>query len=182
MVDLESGQRLAMKTPSANFEDDPAYIERFVMESWIGGRVDHPGVVKVVESSRQPSFLYYLMDYVDGPTLAEWRSDRDDVEIRDVVDLVAQMASGLRAFERLEMLHQDLKPANVLLDQSGRTRILDFGSCWVAGIQEIAAPIERNAALGTASYSAPETRWGETAGTRSELFALGSVAYELFTG
>jgi len=80
------------------------------------------------------------------------------------------------------MVHQDLKPENVLVDRDGRVRIVDFGSCWVAGIQEIAAPIARGVALGTASYSAPETRWGATAGTRSELFALGTVAYELLTG
>src|SRR5262249_35694882 len=68
VTDAASGERLAMKTPSVNYVDDPAYIERFVMESWIGRRIDHPNVVRVVESSRAPSALYYLMEYVDGPT------------------------------------------------------------------------------------------------------------------
>jgi serine/threonine protein kinase len=180
--DVHSGERFAMKTPSVNFADDPAYIERFVMESWIGRRIDHPNVVRVVESPRAPSALYYLMEYVDGPTLGEWRRGREPVEIREVVALVEQIAAGLRAFERREMVHQDLKPENVLVEGHGRVRIVDFGSCWVAGIQEIAAPIARDLALGTASYSAPETRWGETAGARSDLFALGTVAYELLTG
>ena len=182
VVDEGGGQRLAMKTPSVNFEDDPAYIERFVMESWIGRRIDHPNVVSVVESPRAPSALYYVMEYVEGASLAAWRRDREQVEIREVVGIVEEVAAGLRAFERLEMIHQDLKPQNVLLDADGHVRILDFGSCWVAGIREIAAPIARDVALGTASYSAPETRWGETAGTRSELFALGTLAYELLTG
>ncbi len=181
VTDGENGTRLAMKTPSVNYEDDPAYIERFVMESWIGRRIDHPNVVRVVESPRAPSALYHLMEYVEGPTLSEWRRGREEVEIREVVAIVEQIAAGLRAFERLEMIHQDLKPQNVLLDAEGHVRILDFGSCWVAGIQEIAAPIARDVALGTASYSAPESRWGGTAGTRSELFALGTVAYELLT-
>ena len=182
VLDEATGQRLVMKTPSVNFEDDPAYIERFVMESWIGRRIDDSNVVRIVDNPRRPSCLYYLTEYIEGPTLSQWRRERREVEIRDVVNLVSQMASGLRAFERREMIHQDLKPDNVLVDREGRVRIIDFGSCWVAGIQEIAAPIARDVALGTATYSAPETRWGETAGTRSEIFALGTVAYELLTG
>ena len=182
VVDEPSGERFAMKTPSVNFEDDPAYIERFVMESWIGGRIDSPNVVRVLALPRQPTFLYYLTEYIDGITLSKWRSEHPVVEVREVVHLVGQIASGLRAFERREMMHQDIKPDNLLVDSDGRVRVIDFGSCWVAGIQEIAAPITRDVALGTASYSAPEARWGETAGTRSELFALGTVAYELLTG
>ncbi|HEB88998.1 MAG TPA: bifunctional protein-serine/threonine kinase/phosphatase [Deltaproteobacteria bacterium] len=182
VVDEETAQRFVMKTPSVNFEDDPAYIERFVMESWIGRRIDHPAVVRIVDGPRPPRFLYHLMEEVEGETLGEWRAARETVEIRDVVELVEQIAGGLRAFERMEMVHQDLKPDNVLVDREGRARILDFGSCWVAGIHEIAVSIERDVALGTASYSAPETRWGETAGVRSDLFSLGTLAYELLTG
>ena len=66
VTDSASGERLAMKTPSVNFEDDPAYIERFVMESWIGRRIDHPNVVRVLDGRRAPSALYYLMEYVEG--------------------------------------------------------------------------------------------------------------------
>ena len=182
VVDEASGERFVMKTPSVNFEDDPAYIERFVMESWIGRRIDHPAVVRIVESPRPNRFLYHLMEEIEGQTLSEWRSSRENVEIRDVIDLVEQIAEGLRAFERMEMVHQDLKPDNVLVDSEGHAHIIDFGSCWVAGIHEIAIPIERDIALGTASYSAPETRWGETAGARSDLFSLGTLAYELLTG
>ena len=182
VVDEASGQKFAMKTPSVNFEDDPAYIERFIMESWIGRRIDSPNVVRVMDPLRQPTFLYSLTEYIDGITLSKWKEEHPVVEVRDVVGLVAQIATGLRAFERREMMHQDIKPDNLLVDAEGRVRLVDFGSCWVAGIQEIAAPITRDIALGTASYSAPEARWGETAGTRSEIFSLGTVAYELLTG
>lgn len=182
VTDIESGRRLAMKTPSVNFEDDPAYLERFVMEPWIGARIDHPNVVEVVESGRAKTFLYYVMDYVDGETLTEWRRGRSHVDIRAVTDLVSQMAAGLQAFLRREMLHQDIKPANIMIDREGRVRIVDFGSCWVAGIREISVPVERDVALGTAQYAAPETRLGETAGARSEIFSLAAVTYELVTG
>ncbi len=182
VTDVSSGERLAMKTPSVNFSDDPAYIERFVMESWISRRIEHAHVVRTVERERARSCLYYLMEYLPGPSLPEWRATRARVEIREVLELVDQIASGLLAFQRKEMVHQDLKPENILLDGAGRARIIDFGSCWVAGIREIEAPIERDLALGTASYSAPESRRGETAGVRSDLFSLGSITYELLTG
>jgi serine/threonine protein phosphatase PrpC len=182
VLDLDSNERLAMKTPSVNFEDDPAYIERFVMESWVGRRVEHPNVVRVIERARPRSCLYYVMEYVEGPTLAEWRASRAEVGIREVAELVAQIASGLHALHRKEMFHQDLKPQNVVIGSDGRARIVDLGSCWVGGIREIEAPVERDVALGSASYAAPENRWGETAGVRSDLFSLGSIAYELLTG
>lgn len=182
VTDLESGERLAMKTPSVNFEDDPGYIERFVMESWVGRRVEHPNVVRVIERELPRSYLYYLMEYVEGPTLNEWRAARSEVAIREVAELVTQIASGLQALHRKEMFHQDLKPQNVVVGSDGHARIVDLGSCWVGGIREIEAPIERDVALGTASYAAPENRWGETAGARSDLFSLGSIAYELLTG
>jgi len=177
-----SGRRLVMKTPSVNYEDDVAYIERFIMEPWIGRRIDSPYVVDIVEPERPPTFLYYLMEYVEGPSLVEWMRAHPEPDIADTVELVEQIEAGLQAFHRRETLHQDLKPANVIVGRDGRIRIVDFGSCHVAGIQEIATPIERETALGTATYSAPETRWGRSVGVRSDLFSLGSVAYEMLTG
>jgi serine/threonine protein kinase len=122
------------------------------------------------------------MEFIDGPTLRQWIDEHPTPEIADVQDIVEQIAAGLRSFHRRETLHQDLKPENVLLTRDGVVKLIDFGSCHVAGILEIAAPLERDRVLGTASYSAPETRVGENAGIRSELFSLGTLAYEMLTG
>ncbi len=181
-TDIETRRRLVMKTPSVNYEDDPAYIERFVMEPWIGLRVADRHVVRIVESQRSQSFLYYLMEYVDGPTLRHWIDEHPEPEIAEVLDIADQLAAGLRAFHRKETLHQDLKPENIVFDREGVLKIVDFGSCRVAGIQEIAPPIERDQVLGTARYCAPETRFGESAGIRSEIFSIGTLVYEMLTG
>ena len=181
VTDLESRRRLVMKTPSVNYEDDPAYIERFVMEPWIGRRVADRHVVEIVESERQQSFLYYLMEYVDGPTLRQWIDAHPEPDIGEVLEIADQMARGLRALHRRETLHQDLKPENLVFDSEGVIKLLDFGSCRVAGIQEIDAPIERDRVLGTARYSAPETRTSESVGVRSEIFAFGTIVYEMLT-
>lgn len=171
-----------MKTPSVNYDDDPAYIERFVMEPWIGRRISNPHVVQIVETGAPQSFLYYLMEWIDGVTLEAWIRAHPQPQIGLALDLLEQIVDGLRALHRKETWHQDLKPANVMIDSEGTVRIVDFGSCRVEGIEEITVPIERDIALGTASHSAPEARIGQAVGKRSDLFALGSIAYELLTG
>jgi serine/threonine protein kinase len=95
---------------------------------------------------------------------------------------VEQIAKGLLAFHRLEMLHQDLRPQNVMIDRNGTVKIIDFGSTRVAGIMEIATPIQRSDVLGTAQYSAPEYFLGEAGTTRSDIFSLGVIVYQMLSG
>lgn len=180
--DEDSDQRFCMKTPSVNYEDDAAYIERFVMESWIGSRINSPNVVKVVESPRPKSCLYYLTEYLDGITLAQWIRENPRPPVQEVVYLVDQVARGLRAMHRRETLHQDIKPDNIIVDRHGVARIIDFGSCLAAGLAEIATPIEREIALGTASYSAPEYRVRKRPVPQSDIFSLAVVTFEMLTG
>lgn len=182
VIEEESGKTFCMKTPSVNFEDDPAYIERFIMESWIGSRINSPYVVKVVESAQPKSCLYYLTEYVSGITLTDWMREHPKPAVEEAVFLIDQIARGLRAFHRRETLHQDLKPDNIMIDAEGRVKIIDFGACHVAGIAEIASPITRDIALGTASYSAPEYTMKQAASYRSDLFSLAVISYEMLAG
>lgn len=176
-----SNQLYCMKTPSVNYEDDPAYLERFVMESWVGSRMNSPHIVRVVDSSRRKSCLYYLTEYVDGMTLAQWMREHPHPPVEEVVYLVEQIALGLRAFHRREILHQDIKPDNIMINAQGRVKILDFGSCYAPGFAEITAPIQREQALGTADYSAPEYALGLAPNFRSDLFSLAVISYEMLT-
>lgn len=180
--DTGSGAQYCMKTPSVNFEDDAAYIERFVLESWIGSRISSPYVVRVVETHRPKSCLYYLTEYVSGMTLARWMKEHPQPAISEAVLLIDQIAKGLRAMHRRETLHQDLKPDNILIDAHGQVKIIDFGACHVAGIAEISTPLPRDVALGTASYSAPEHLLRLQIGHRSDLFSLAVISYEMLTG
>jgi serine/threonine protein phosphatase PrpC len=180
--DLESGERCVMKTPSVNFEDDESYIDRFLIEPWIGRRIRSPHVVRAIESKRAPSCLYYLQEYVEGCTLGEWMRTHPQPDIREAVALVEQIGRGLMALHRRETTHRDLKPDNVMIDRQGLAKIIDLGACHIAGIQEIALPIERDTALGTARYAAPEGRLGFGTQPRADLFSLAAITYELLTG
>lgn len=180
--DSASGLQYCMKTPSVNFEDDPAYIERFVMESWIGCRINSVHVVKVIEPRQKKSCLYYLTEYVDGLTLAQWIRENPNPPVQEVVFLATQIANGIRAFHRRETLHQDIKPDNVVIDKNGVAKLIDFGSCFVAGIAEISSPIARDIALGTASYSAPEYTIKKKPSYQADIFSLAVICYEMLTG
>src|SRR5262249_60216345 len=116
--------------------------------------------------SRKRNYLYIVTEYVDGQTLAQWMIDHPKPGLETVRGIVEQIARGLQAFHRKEMLHQDLRPENVMIDKTGTVKIIDFGSAKVTGIVEASPSIGANAILGTAQYTAPEYFLGE-AGTTS---------------
>ncbi|MBN46357.1 MULTISPECIES: bifunctional protein-serine/threonine kinase/phosphatase [unclassified Methylophaga] len=181
-IDTETNQKVVLKTPSVNFEDDPAYLERFQLEEWIGRRIDNPHVVRIVEQPRPRRFLYYVMEYIAGKTLQQKLDDEGPLSLGEVRQLLPQLISGLRAFHRLDMLHQDLKPGNIMLSDEGVVKIIDFGSTRIAGIADVASPIKRKKLLGTREYTAPEYLLGEQAGVQADQFALGSILYNLLSG
>ena len=179
--DVKTNNVYCMKTPSVNFEDDAAYIERFIMESWIGSRISNIHVVKVVDSGRQKTCLYYLTEYIDGLTLTQWIKENPSPAVQEVVYLVDQIAKGIRALHRRETIHQDIKPDNIVIDKNGVAKIIDFGSCLVAGVAEISNPLEREIALGTKSYSAPEYTVMRKPGYQADIFSLAVIVFEMLT-
>jgi len=180
--DTESGKRVILKTPSVNFEDDPSYIDQFLHEEWVGKRIDNPHVLKVVEPTRRRRFLYYVTEYIEGVTLQEWMLQNPRASYTGVRDIAEQIASGLRSFHRLEMVHRDLKPGNIMFDNNGRIIIIDFGSTKIAGVEEQNVPIEQNPMLGTLDYAAPEFFEGYSGSNHSDVYALGVICYEMMTG
>jgi serine/threonine protein kinase len=180
--DKDSGKLFIMKTPSVNFDDDPAYIERFYMEEWAGKRINSKFVLKVFELPRPRNFLYFIMEYIEGITLRQWITDHPDPDIHEVADIVERIINGLRVFHRMEMLHRDLKPENIMLAKDGHIKIIDFGSVKIAGVQEISTPVERVDLLGTKNYTAPEYLLGSEGSNRSDIFSLGVITYEMLTG
>ncbi|HEX4881511.1 MAG TPA: bifunctional protein-serine/threonine kinase/phosphatase [Porticoccaceae bacterium] len=181
-VDEDSGQQVVLKTPSVNYADDPAYLELFCHEEWVGSRVHGNHVARVINPERPRRFLYCVVEYIDGQTLRGWMNDHPEPELAEVRNIVAQLARGLTAFHRLEMIHQDLKPENAMIDPAGTVKIIDFGSTKIAGIEEISTPVQRLNLLGTRSYTAPEYLQGYAGSPRSDVFALGVIAYEMLTG
>lgn len=181
-IDEASETQVAIKTPSIDLQDDPVYRERFLMEEWVARRIGHPHVVKAYAHDRQRHYLYTVTEYIEAQTLAQWMIDHPRPSLETVRGIVEQIAKGLQAFHRLEMVHQDVRPGNVLIEDSGTVTLIDFGSTRVAGIMEIAASLDQDALLGTAQYSAPEYFLGESGSASSDIFSLGVITYQMLTG
>ena len=181
-VDGDTHQRVIIKTPSIDLQGDAAYLERFLMEEWIARRINSPHVLKPCLQTRKRHFQYVVTEFIDGQTLTQWMIDNPKPDMESVRGIVEQIAKGLQAFHRLEMLHQDLRPENVMIDGTGTAKIIDFGSTRVASMMEIASPSERNNILGTAQYTAPEYFLGEDGTSRSDLFSLAVITYQMLTG
>ncbi len=181
-IDSRTDHRVILKTPSVNYSDDAEYIEGFLHEEWAGRRIRNQHVMKVLEPHGRRQCLYYVTEFIDGWTLRQWMNDNPHPALEDVREIVTQIAAGLRAFHRLEMVHQDLKPENIMIDRHGTVKIIDFGSTRIAGIEEISTPLERDNLLGTRNYTAPEYLQGLQGTSVADIYSLGVIAYEMLTG
>jgi serine/threonine protein phosphatase PrpC len=181
-VDEASGQAVVLKTPSVNYLDDPVYLDLFTHEEWVGKRLKHPNVMKLFTPSRPKHFLYVVSEYIDGQTLRDWLQDYEVLSLNDTRAVAKQIALGLQAMHRLEMVHQDVKPENIIRDKDGCIKLIDFGSTKVSGVEEITTPLERIHILGTKNYAAPEYFSGQKGTSRSDIFSLGVIVYEMLTG
>lgn len=179
--DLDDNAPVVIKTLSTELQQDTAHLERFLTEEWVARRIDSAHVAKSCLPTRKRHYLYTVMEFIDGQTLSQWMIDNPNPDLETVRGIIEQVAKGLRAFHRLEMLHQDLRPNNIMIDSMGTVRIIDFGSARVAGIVETLAA-ERSDLLGTAQYTAPEYFLGEGGTPRSDMFSLGVIAYQMLTG
>lgn len=181
-VDTETKEQVIIKAPSIDLREDTAYLERFLMEEWIARRINNAHVLKPCVQTRKRNYLYIVTEFIEGKTLTQWMIDHPNPDIEEVRSIIEQISKGLRAFHRLEMLHQDLRPNNIMIDKTGTVKIIDFGSTQVAGLREIASPISQQNILGTAQYTAPEYFLGETGTTRSDMFSLGIITYQMLSG
>ena len=181
-IDETTHQQVALKIPSIEQQADPASLERFMMEEWIARRIDSPHVLKPCIPPRARQYLYVVMEYIEGQTLAQWMQDNPQPDLPTVRRIVEQLGRGLQAFHRMDMVHQDLRPANIMIDTTGTVKIIDFGSTRVAGLAEGVAADEEEPLLGTAQYTAPEYFLGEIGSASSDLFSLGVITYQMLTG
>lgn len=178
--DNDTKEKVVLKTPSAEMRNNQACLESFLMEDWIAKRVNNAHVLKAIEPMRKRNFLYIVTEYIDGQTLAQWMADNPKPSIESVRNIVEQVAKGLQAFHRQEMVHQDLRPNNIMIDEDGTVKIIDFGATKVAGISEVVAFNE--GIVGTAQFTAPEYFLGELGTAQSDLFSLGVITYKMLSG
>lgn len=181
LVEDSAGKRLALKAPSESFAEDAVYLDGFLREEWIGKRIDHPGVMKILHRP-ESRFLYLLAEHIEGQSLRQWMLDNPQPPIEDVRRLIGEIAKALRAFQRLQVVHRDLKPENVMIDRDSNPKIVDFGTAYVQGFDELENAVRETHPVGSVGYVAPECLLGQPATHAADIYALGIVAYEMLAG
>jgi eukaryotic-like serine/threonine-protein kinase len=175
------GELVALKVISSAFAaDEAAMVTRFRKEAAAARRVSSPSVIRIHDlGEARPGLLYLSMEYFAGRTLTEVIAQRGVVPLKDVHDMLVQIGAGLEAAHQAGVIHRDLKPSNVLIGERGMIKIIDFGLATTAVGDGLTAT---GALLGTPHYMAPEQVRGKPVDARSDIYALGALAYHLVCG
>jgi serine/threonine protein kinase len=173
--------KVILKLPSIDLRDSENYREQFLLEEWIANRLDSPYVLKPYPNAKPKNMLYSVMEYIEGTTLKQWILDHPSPNTEEIRNIIEQIGKGLMAMHRCDLLHQDIRPDNIMVTPEGQIKIIDFGSTRVAGLTEIGIGPDYNAQLGTALYSAPEYFLGDGGTEYSDQFSLAVLTYHMFT-
>ena len=175
--DLKLGQPVALKFLPPKLSDDPVRRERFFAEVRITRQLSHPNICRVYDIGEVDGRHFLSMEYIDGEDLASLMKRIGSLTNEKALDIARQLVAGLSVAHERGVLHRDLKPANIMLDGHGRVRITDFGLAIAAEDEAHAEEI-----AGTPAYMAPEQLAGKGATIRSDIYSLGLILYEIYTG
>src|SRR5512139_3095791 len=175
--DLRLGQPVALKFLPTTVEQDPAARERLFAEVRHARTVSHPNVCRVYDIGEEQGRYFLTMEYIDGEDLASLLRRIGRLPGGKALEIARQLCAGLAAAHGKSVPHRDLKPSNVMIDGRGQARITDFGLAAEAG--PATSPADY---AGTLAYMAPERFQGIPASVQSDLYALGLILYETFTG
>jgi len=181
-VDPETQEKVVIKVPSQEMRGDEKYLEHFLVEEWVMARLQNPHVLSLPKARKPKNYLYVAAEYIDGVTLSQWMKDNPSPSVESVRSIVDQVGEGLRALHRQEMLHQDLRPQNIMIDHQGTVKIIDFGAVRISGLRELGRDSDSEEMLGTVQFMAPEYFMGGVPSERSDLFSVASIAYQMLTG
>ena len=169
---------IALKVLRREHQSNDEFSARFDREAQAAARVSHPNVVPVFDSGREQGLPFIVMQYIDGRTLRQFDRDEGPLTIEEVISIGRQVLDGLAAIHDQGIVHRDIKPQNVLLDQRMVARLTDFGVAFLANDVTLT---ESGMTIGTAAYMAPEQATGRAVGPTADIYSVGVMLYELLT-
>jgi CheY-like chemotaxis protein/predicted Ser/Thr protein kinase len=179
VLDTQVGEEVAVKLLHPEIATDPDVVERFRNEVRLARKITHPNVGRIFDLHDDAGTPYISMEYVPGEDLQSLIRRGGPLTVSNAVGIAGQLAEGLAAAHQLGVVHRDLKPQNIMIDQNGHARIMDFG---IARAQKSDGLTQTGTIIGTPEYMAPEQLEGETVDFRTDIYALGVVLYESLTG
>ena len=183
-LDTRLDRKVAVKIMHAHLAQDEAFVSRFIREAKAAAALTHPNIVAVQDQGWNQSgvpAVFLVMELIEGHTLREYLNERGRFEVKDAINYMTPILSALSAAHDLGIVHRDIKPENILISKDGRIKIADFG---LARGELIGTTMtaESSVILGSVSYLSPEQVQRGIADSRSDVYAAGIVAYEMFTG
>ncbi|MFZ0212962.1 MAG: serine/threonine-protein kinase, partial [Candidatus Acidiferrales bacterium] len=176
--DRETGETVALKLIKPEIASDQAMMDRFKNELLFARRITHKNVCRVYDFNRIGGVAYTSMEFVEGESLRSVLNRFGGLPVRKGIDLASQICSGLKEAHAQGIVHRDLKPENVMIDKHGNVKIMDFG---IARSMEAGTRLT-GAMIGTPAYMAPEQVAGKPVDYRTDIYSLGLMLYEMFTG
>lgn len=175
------GRPVAIKILHQNFGSDQDFVARFKREAQAAGKLNHPNVVSMYDVGFDQGFHYIVMEYVSGCTLKEYIHHHGaQVTVQEAVKITVAIAEGLEHAHMMGIVHCDVKPHNILITDSGRVKVTDFGIA--RAINSATTMMYTNSVMGSAHYISPEQASGKSINVSTDIYSLGVVLYELLTG
>ena len=174
------GREVAIKVLPRALAKDASYVARFIREAQIIAGLNHPNIVQIYDAGQQGGLLYFVMEYVQGPTIGSLLLIDGSLPLYLATEYTAQIADALdSAYKERNVIHRDIKPENLMLDRWGKIKIMDFGLARAPGQLKITLA---KTLVGSIYYASPEQVWGQTLDNRNDIYALGVVLYEMVSG
>ena len=171
---------VALKVLAERYSNDPEYVERFRREAQAIARLSHPNIVTIIDRGETDGCQYIVFEHVRGPNLKEVLREQRRLPIRRALEVAHQAARGLAFAHEHGVVHRDVKPQNILLDEDGDAKVTDFGIARSAALDD--GLTQSGVVLGTSDYIAPEQATGARVDARSDQYSLGVLLFELLTG
>ena len=176
------GREVAIKVLSDRFSRDRSFIERFRREAQAAANLNHPNIVSLYDYGADHGTYFIVMEYIEGRTLGEVIGAEGPLMPERAAEIAADVARALQRAHAASLVHRDIKPGNIMITNTGETKVTDFGIARAVGSDSDATMTQAGMVIGTASYLSPEQAQGNPVDARSDVYSLGCVLFEMLTG
>lgn len=172
-------RKVAVKVLRGDLSSDDKFIRRFQREALSVSNLSHPNIVEVYDVGEEDGQYYIVMEYIEGKTLKQLLKKRESLTLSEVIDIMTQLTDGISHAHESYIIHRDIKPQNIMIEDDGRIKITDFGIAMALNATQLT---QTNSVMGSVHYLPPEQASGKSATIKSDIYSMGILMYELLTG
>ena len=172
-------RKVAVKVLRGDLSSDDKFIRRFQREALSVSNLSHPNIVEVYDVGEEDGQHYIVMEYIEGKTLKQLLKKRDSLTLTEVIDIMTQLTDGIAHAHESYIIHRDIKPQNIMIQDDGRIKITDFGIAMALNATQLT---QTNSVMGSVHYLPPEQASGKGSTVKSDIYSMGILMYELLTG